>query len=39
MYSREVEVLNTNHHCTSQENVLSDARATPTTEVHVPSML
>jgi hypothetical protein len=39
MYSREAEVLNTNHHFTSQEHVLSDARVTHTREVLMPSML
>jgi len=39
MYSREAEVLNTNHHLQSQEHVLSDARVAHTAEVLMPSML
>jgi len=39
MYPREAEVLNTNHHFTSQEHVLSDVRFTHTPEVLMPSML
>jgi len=39
MYTGEVEVLNTDHHFTSQDHVLSDARVTHTPEVLMHCML